>query len=321
MNTGRVCEVCHGRTGSRTLSVQEMMFGFREVFQYLECDQCGCLQLLNRPHDMGRYYPSSYSAFCMKEASSIVPQRIRHYVRDRRNRGFFDGAGWLDRLLARRYEYPQLEAFARMRADRHVRILDVGSGSGRLLLDLKELGYQNLLGVDLFIPAPIDYGNGVRIMKAELEDLAGTSWDLIMFHHSFEHMTNPARVLRLTADLLAPSGHCLIRIPLVGWALEHYGVNWVQLDAPRHLFAHTERSFQLLARGAGLRVHEVRFDSTEFQFWVSELYSRNVAQASVDMAKPQLLFSRSTLRRFRALAARLNAEGRGDQAAFDLVRL
>ena len=297
------------------------MFGFRDVFQYLECDGCGCLQLLNRPQDMERYYPSGYSAFCTNEAPRLVLQRLRHYVRKRRNQGCFEGAGWLDRLLARRYPYPQLNPFAHMRATRQLRILDVGCGSGQLLLDLKELGYQTLLGVDLFIPQPIDYGNGVRVVKARLGDLAGTTWDVIMFHHSFEHMPNPARVLRLTADLLAPGGHCLIRIPLVGWAWEHYGVNWVQLDAPRHFFLHTERSFQLLARGEGLRVHEVRYDSTEYQFWVSELYTRNVAQASVDMTRPQAIFSQSKLRRFRAQAARLNAAGRGDQAAFDLVRL
>lgn len=297
------------------------MFGFREVFQYLECDSCGCLQLLNLPRDMGRYYPSGYSAFCTNEASSIVLQRIRHYVRMRRNQGFFEGAGWLDRLLSRRYDYPQLNAVAHMRATRQVRILDVGCGSGRLLLDLKELGFQHVLGVDLFVPQPIDYGNGVRVMKARPEDLVGTTWDVIMFHHSFEHMPHPASMLRLTADLLAPGGHCLIRTPLVGWAWEHYGVNWVQLDAPRHFFLHTEKSFELLVRREGFRVHEVRYDSTEYQFWVSELYTRNVAQASVNMTRPQAIFSKSDLRRFRRQAARLNSEGRGDQAAFDLVRL
>ena len=297
------------------------MFGLRDVFSYLECDACGCLQLLNPPQDMGRYYPSAYSAFCTNETSSIALQRIRHSVRQRRNQGFFEEAGWLDRLLARRYDYPQLNAFARIRPTRQARILDVGCGSGRLLLDLMDLGYQHVLGVDLFVPQPIDYRNGVRVVKARLEDLAGTTWDVIMFHHSFEHMPNPAKVLRLTADLLAPGGHCLIRLPLVGWAWEHYGVNWVQLDAPRHFFVHTEKSFQLLARGEGLRVHEVRYDSTEYQCWVSELYTRDVAQASVDMTRPQAMFSKSALRGFRAQAARLNAEGRGDQAAFDLVRL
>jgi len=54
---------------------------------------------------------------------------------------------------------------------------------------------------------------------------------------------------------------------------------------------------------------------------VSELYVRNVEQASVDMTGPQAIFSKSKLRRFRSYAANLNWEGRGDQAAFDFVRI
>src|SRR4029077_15850105 len=138
VTAGHACQICRGRAGTRIHSVREMMFGLRDVFTYLECDGCGCLQLLNPPQDMCRYYPSAYSAFCTNEATSIALQRIRHSVRQRRNQGVFEDAGWVDRFLARRYDYPQLNAFARMRATRHARILDVGCGSGRLLLDLKD---------------------------------------------------------------------------------------------------------------------------------------------------------------------------------------
>jgi hypothetical protein len=48
---------------------------------------------------------------------------------------------------------------------------------------------------------------------------------------------------------------------------------------------------------------------------------RSVEQASVDMTGPQAIFSKSKLRRFRSYAANLNWEGRGDQAAFDFVRI
>jgi len=300
-----------------------MMFGFRDVFQYLECGACGCVQLLNPPQDLGRYYPSGYSAFRSVEAPDTVLQHIweniRDYARERRNQGYFEGAGWLDRLLARRYEYPQLESFARMRASRQVRVLDVGCGSGRLLLDLKKLGYENLLGVDPFIPKAIDYGNGVRVMKEGLENLAGTKWDVIMFHHAFEHMPDPAKVLRFTANLLAPNGHCLIRIPVVARAWEQYGANWVQLDAPRHLFLQTERSFQLLAHREGLRVYKVTYDSNESQFWASELYSRDIPLREVSAREVKSLFGATRMKEYRRRALEMNGQGVGDQAAFYLV--
>ena len=319
---GWVCEICQNKKGNKIHSVREMMLGFRDKFRYLECEACGCLQLLNPPRDMARYYPSDYTAFCGNERSQIVLlQRIRHYLRKRRNQSFLKRQDWFGRLLARRYDHLQLKAFVRIGARQEARILDVGCGSGTFLMDLKELGYENLLGVDRFIPQSIACSCGVRVMKGALEDLVGTSWDVIMFHHSFEHMPDPARVLQRVVDLLAPGGRCLIRIPVVGWAWKHYGVNWVQLDAPRHLFLHTETSLRMLAGAVGLDVQNVSYDSNEYQFWVSELYMRDVTLASVRMRAPRNVFSKSTLRDFRSRAARLNSERRGDAAVFELIKL
>jgi SAM-dependent methyltransferase len=318
----RACEICQNQAGNKIHSAREMMLGLRDVFQYLECQACGCLQLLNPPSDMARYYPAGYTAFCGNGPSrGALSQRIWRYARKRRNHGVLESESWFHQLLTRRCDDLPLRAFAGIGAGKNTRILDVGCGSGTLLVSLKEFGYKNLLGVDRFIPRSIDYGDGVTVIKGVLADLTGTSWDLVMFHHSFEHMPEPARVLQLTADLLAPGGHCLIRIPVVGWAWEHYGVHWAQLDAPRHLFLHTERSFRMLAGQAGLQVHDVTYDSTDLQFWVSELYSRNVDLASVDMTRPQKIFSKSEMRNFRVHAERLNAQGRGDSAVFKLLKL
>lgn len=58
-----------------------------------------------------------------------------------------------------------------------------------------------------------------------------------MFHHSFEHIADPFETLCSVRRLLS-SGTCLIRIPIVdSWAWENYGVNWIQIDAPRHFFS------------------------------------------------------------------------------------
>jgi SAM-dependent methyltransferase len=300
-----------------------MMLGRRDVFQYMECDGCGCLQLLNPPTDMTQYYPPDYTAFRSNGRSQpLLFGRLRRYLRKRRNQGFLGRRGWLNGLLADRYDYLSLKAFARLGADRKARILDVGCGTGTLLLDLRDLDYENLLGVDRFIPAPIKEANGVRVIKGGLEDLVGTHWDVIMFHHSFEHMADPLRVLQQTAALLAAGGRCLIRIPILGWAWKHYGVDWAQLDAPRHFFLHSERSFRLIAQTAGLNVVRLTYDSNEFQFWASELYLRGIPFLTfLEKGAPEAVFSKSRLRGFRRRAVELNSQGRGDSAVFDLIKL
>jgi 2-polyprenyl-3-methyl-5-hydroxy-6-metoxy-1,4-benzoquinol methylase len=319
------CHICGNAAENKIFSAREMMLGLRDVFQYLECEQCGCLQLLNPPADMARYYPADYTAFRDVEESQSpaltrLRVRLRNRLRKRRNLGIHRLRSSFDRLLANRFKYFQLEAFAGLRVEAQARILDVGCGSGIVLVDLRELGYENLFGVDRFIPRSIDYKNGVKVLKGGLEDLSGTQWDVIMFHHSFEHMPDPAAILATTASMLAQGGQCLIRIPVLGWAWKHYGVNWAQLDAPRHLYLHTSRSFERLADAAGLRIRSVQYDSSELQFWVSELYMRDIPLAALRHLSPAKMFSKSKLRAFRLRAAKLNQEAQGDSAVFDLVK-
>lgn len=102
-----------------------------------------------------------------------------------------------------------------------------------------------------------------------------------MFHHSFEHISDPLEALETVRSLLAPNGRCLIRVPVVSWARNEYGANWVQIDAPRHFFLHTEKSMEILAEKVGLEITRVEYDSTEFQFWGSELSKRGAASGLV----------------------------------------
>lgn len=320
MPEATVCEICNGSAGN-IHTVREMMLGLREVFQYFECCGCGCLQLLTPPANPSRYYPANYTAFHDADRSKSVWLRLRRTIRRGRNRAFFGSVSPINRWAARHFQHPPLQAVARLRPRLDSRILDVGCGSGVLLNDLRQLGFENLLGVDLFIPAATVTSAGVRIQKGGLESLAGTTWDLIMFHHSLEHMPDQAKILRLAESLLAPGGRCLVRIPVLGWAWQHYGTDWVQLDAPRHLFLHTEESFELLASKCGLRTQTVTYDSTELQFLGSELYRKDLPLCSIDMNNPRSSVSSATFRDYQARAEVLNRENRGDSAVFDLVRL
>ena len=45
------------------LKIKEMIFGFRDEFTYFECSKCGCLQIMQIPRNMGKYYPSNYYSF------------------------------------------------------------------------------------------------------------------------------------------------------------------------------------------------------------------------------------------------------------------
>jgi hypothetical protein len=107
------------------------------------------------------------------------------------------------------------------------------------------------------------------------------------------------------------------------YAWRHYGVNWVALDAPRHLFLHTVRSIQLLSKQAGFKVADIEFDSTESQFIGSEFYLRNIPlkDQSLYLKNPRnSIFSKKQIQEFKNKAIQLNAANDGDQACFYLYK-
>ncbi len=114
-------------------------------------------------------------------------------------------------------------------------VLDLGCGAGVILLWMHMAGYPMLTGADPFLPEERELAPGVRLMARGHDQLNGR-FDWIMMHHSFEHVPDPGATLSSAARLLAPGGRVLIRMPITGTAAwRAYGVNWAQLDAPRHL--------------------------------------------------------------------------------------
>lgn len=300
------------------------MFGWREVFEYVECARCGCLQIAEIPADLAKYYPSEgyYSYKPPKEKHDpawllrLRLERTRYFL------GEFSVVGAALGLVSKR---PEHFDWLRGRASLDSRIVDVGCGAGGLLLKLQREGFRSLLGADPFIRADIDYGNGVRILKRGLEDLDGR-FDFVMLHHSFEHMPDPAAALRALSLRVAPGGTLLLRIPVSDcYARRKYGLDWMAWDAPRHLYLHTVKSMELLAAGAGMEISSIVYDSSGQQFSSSELYIRGVPYVEHGRYRPDRgkdahpdAFSQEEWDGFQKQAAELNRRREGDTACFYL---
>jgi SAM-dependent methyltransferase len=316
------CRICGNEEGNARVVAREMMFGLRDEFEYIHCRNCECLQIAKVPDDLSRYYPSTYYSLARKRDF-----RVKRLVKDLWIRQAFAGKGILGKLLRLRYGFPLSVQWARdwMRLAGVTlgdSLLDVGSGTGEYLLDLKTIGFTKITGIDPFLRNDLVV-DGLRILKKELSEVQET-YDFVMFHHSFEHMADPKAVLNQAWRIIAPGRCALLRIPVVpSMVWRTYGVNWVGFDAPRHIFLHSKKSITLLAEEAGFMVSHVQYDSDAMQFWGSEQYLHDIpmySPGSYVVNPRRSRFTRKEMRRFRENALRLNELNDGDLACFYLVK-
>ncbi len=312
------CLICGNAIGNRVLIAKEMMFGSRDEFEYLECAQCGCLQISNPPKEMSKYYPSDY----------YTPESVSRKALSKRERvlgrfaenGLIGSSGIFVVLLGILYPNSSLpKSLRRARVTPNSRILEVGCGQGALLLTFRKWGFKNVAGVDPYCHTKTH--KDLTIINTDFDHLPEDGkFECIIFDHSFEHIANQQATIDKVSRFLSNEGFCILRIPVKSDYIWHrYGVDWVQLDAPRHFFLHTFKSLAILTKKSGLIMEDAIFDSTEFQFWGSELYKRGIPLKTLNsqLINPiGRVFTTKDLAEYRKLAAKLNRIREGDQASF-----
>lgn len=314
------CKICSNEHGNQILNVREMYFGTREEFDYLECSNCGCLQLLNPPKDYSVHYPKNYFTFQQRHEGKL--KSILNRFRDRTAMG---EKSFIGNILLKKFGEPTYVSRMKIAGvGLQDSILDVGCGKGILLHKMKESGFENVIGIDPFINGEIIYPNGLKILKKNFVELDGKS-DLIMFNHSFEHMEKPFEVIKHSNKILKENKFLLIRIPVAdSYAFKHFRENWCSLDAPRHLFLHTKKSIEILANQSGFEIKKINYDSRSWQLWGSEQYSKNISlmdERSYYINPKRSIFTQKEIDEFEERTKELNKKGEGDQGEFYLQKI
>jgi len=292
-----------------------MMFGLGDIYDYFQCSVCKCLQISEMTKDLDFKYPPNYYSYNM-QSSKAKHGRIGRFIRRKRNQSAVFKKKGIGKVINDIVPNKELAFLSEVAINNDTSILDVGCGDGKLLYELKEIGLDNILGIDPFINRDITYDNGLQIKKVDIGQTK-CCWDIIMFNHSLEHILDPLEALLKAKDKLHETGVIIIRTPVADtFAWEKYGTEWVQIDAPRHVHVFSLKSLGILVNNVGMNIYDVIYDSTEFQFWGSEQYMRRVPLYSGDsyLVNPKNSFiTRRQMGKFKSLSRLLNKEERGDQ--------
>ena len=299
LNSMTTCEICQAKDFS-SIEAKERMFGTGDTFVYAECNSCKSLFLLDPPTDLSKYYPSNYYSFGQFNSSNPLLGLMKKL----RYKAFTFG------ISIRPPVY--FNWLSPLKLTKNSKIADIGCGNGQLLAELSYCGFQSLHGYDPFVEEKF-ISKRFSIRKRDFFEIDET-YDLVMFHHSFEHLPNPIEVFENLEKILNPDGEVLIRVPVTdGQVWKDEKEYWFQLDAPRHLFIPNTKSMQILGERFGLELFNTTFDSMESQFWGTALYKNGKPLMGTNINDE---FSKEALADFRKKANQYNKEKVGDQACF-----
>ena len=186
------CRICNSNEEMVIHSVKEMMLGLGEVFKYLECNNCGCLQLIEVPNNLYKYYPSNY--YSLQDPPEIhFRSQFKKIIKSLRDSFMITGVGVLGSIIQRIFPNHSIELinFRIAKLKKIDKIVDVGSGLGIIPYVFYNAGFRNLIGLDPYLDSDIKYESGLCIKKMDFLDFNEKNLDVIMYNHSFEHLSNP----------------------------------------------------------------------------------------------------------------------------------
>jgi 2-polyprenyl-3-methyl-5-hydroxy-6-metoxy-1,4-benzoquinol methylase len=268
------CKLCSS-IELEEIIVRDWLYGGSASYTYYECRVCGTLALNENSFPVGiDLYDENYGSF--------IPNRENRFflfglLRSLRNRIVLLHpeslvANLLNYLRPLPFEFMAISGFAK----RGSRILDVGCGMGKYLMELRSAGFENLQGLDPFLGSDIKVENGVTLKKGRIEDVSD-EFDVIISHHSLEHSEDPLAMIKAMARNLALGGHLIITVPVLGKLYKRFkGFSYI-IQAPQHTVLYTVDGLVHLAKLADLelvamsRGKEFEGDWLKFsQSWMSK---------------------------------------------------
>jgi len=255
------CPVCDGKKFSPFLTCTDY-FVSGENFQIKKCNSCGfkITENIEDEENIGSYYQSE-NYISHSNTSKGVVNKVYHSVRNYM-------LGSKRRLV---------EKATSLKTGQ---ILDVGTGTGFFLNEMKENGWQ-VTGTEKSSDAR-DFAkkefNLDNLSSENLFTLKDKSFDVITLWHVLEHIHLINENMETFHRLLKEKGKLIIAVPNHSSAdAKHYKEFWAAYDVPRHIWHFAPKQMKQLGDKHGFKLaslHTMPFDSF-YVAMLSEKYKKS----------------------------------------------
>lgn len=269
------CPVCQGTDFSSYILCKDH-FVTGESFPVKKCISCGFKITENTPDEkhMGRYYESE-SYISHSNTSKGLVNRVYQWVRKI--------------MLARKWKLAERET-----GKREGTVLDIGSGTGFFLKEMKEHGWK-VSGTEKSEKAREYAKKNLGIFLRDTDDLflpGEERYDVITLWHVLEHVHDLEKNFNAFFRLLENNGKLIIALPNHNSLdARKYSEFWAAWDVPRHIWHFTADHIVRLAQNHGFsikRTYPMHFDA----FYVS-LLSENYKKSAFPTIKGMITGLRS----------------------------
>ncbi|MDP8257638.1 MAG: methyltransferase domain-containing protein [Candidatus Alcyoniella australis] len=308
----RACPLCGCEGGVPTLEATDLLQPDGPGYRVVRCAVCGLMRTDPQvaPEDRELIYGPDYAPHeqppLRLDTMNPLGARLRRidFERTVRHRNVAD-EGLLLKLAARAFGLTRSGRFLRFWfPGKGRRVLDVGCGTGGIAALLAAVGWQ-ACGIEINErAAQRARERGLDIWSGDFADPQAAlpdSWleqrfDLLIFHHSLEHMADPLAVLSRARSLLKRHGVIYLALPNAAGPLARaFGPHWYPLDLPRHVVHFTPQTLRRTLEVAG-------FEPTRWHQTLSARTIERSLEAARDRRRPSTL-----LRLLQRLSARPRA--------------
>lgn len=232
--TDYACRICGGRDAETMASrIRDWEYGASGEYEQRRCRGCGVAQLHPFPSldELKRAYEVDYHGYAAASSKGVLYSLLFALHNARFERG-------IRRLLPP-----------------GSRVLDVGCGSGELLSKLRNIGLNDLHGID-FSPKAVAMAaeRGIKIFQGIFADFQSepSAFDAIFMNNYLEHTLDPMAELERAATLLRPGGLLIGEVPNFK-SIDRllFGRFWGGNHVPRHTYQFDRASLGRLLQRTG----------------------------------------------------------------------